>query len=102
MILTSPVYKNINKKTQIFGFELFDSFLVLASFALLNFILGGSLFAWIISGGVALILYFGKKDKPEGYLLDSLQFIASPKVFSASFSDFEWKPFFKEKLCRKR
>lgn len=101
MILQSPVYKNINKKTQIFGFELFDSFLVLATFAILNFILAGSIFTWFITASVAVILYFGKKDKPEGFLLDSLQFIASPKVFSASSPDFEWVPF-KKISCQKR
>jgi len=101
VILQSPVYKNINKKTQIFGFELFDCFLVLSAFAILNFILGGSLFSWIISGCVGLILYYGKKDKPENYLLDSLQFMASQKVFSASAPDFEWKSYFKENLCQK-
>lgn len=97
MLLTSRVYKNINKKTLIFGFELFDCFLILATFAILNFVLGGSLVAWIVPVIVMIILYFGKKNRPEGYLLDLVQFLAAPKVFSASYSDFEYSPYFFKK-----
>ena len=96
MLLSSHVPKNINRKTLIFGFELFDLFLVLSSFAILNFFLIGSLFSWIITVIIAMGLYFGKKDKPEGFLLDYLQNLFSPKVFSASYPDFLFHPYLKK------
>jgi hypothetical protein len=93
MLLTSRVHKNINSKTLIFGFELFDCFLILATCAILNFVLGASLIAWIVPALVTVILYFGKKDRPEGYLLDLVQFWAASKVLSASYPDFEYRPY---------
>ena len=98
MLLTSRVHKNINSKTLIFGFEIFDCFLILAAFAILNFVLGGSLLAWIVPALVAIILYFGKKDRPEGYLPDLIQFLAASKVLSASYPDIEYSPYFSGKV----
>ena len=94
MLLRSHVPKNIDRKTMLFGLELFDCFAVLTLFAVLNFIFNGSIISWIAPAILALVLYFGKRGKPEGYLLHYLQYLTAPKVFSASEPDFEFRPYF--------
>lgn len=41
MLKTSEVYKCLDKKTLIFGFEMLDLFLVFSVLAILNFVLSG-------------------------------------------------------------
>lgn len=95
MLLQSRVPKHINSKSAAFGFDLFDCFLILSTFSVLNFLLSGSLLGWILSALIAVILRFGKKDKPDGYLLDLFQFYFAPKVLSASYPG-KIKPYLKD------
>ncbi len=84
---TSKVYRCLEKKTLVFGFEVVDLFVAFSLLAILNFILRGCaykfLFAWGPSLGLALFLRLGKAGKPENYLLHLARSYFIPTVFSA-------------------
>lgn len=84
---TSEVYRCLEKKTLVFGFEILDLFVVFSCLALLNFVLRGVpykfVFTWGPSAALALGLKFGKAGKPENYLLHLVRFYLMPVVFSA-------------------
>lgn len=84
---TSEVYRCLEKKTLIFGFELIDIFMVFSLMAVLNFILGDMpyklLFTWGPAILAALLLRLGKAGKPDNYLKHLAQFYFSPGVLSA-------------------
>ncbi|MGZ3783877.1 MAG: hypothetical protein ACXVC3_05040 [Bdellovibrio sp.] len=46
---------------------------------------------WIPSAALAAILYFGKKGKPENYLLHWIRFQFTPASFSAFSDSSQWK-----------
>ncbi len=84
---TSEVYRCLEKKTLIFGFEIVDLFVVFSFLAILNFIFKGLTYKFYFSWGpalaLALILRMGKAGKPENYLLHLARHLLSPTLFSA-------------------
>lgn len=84
---TSTVYRCLDKKTLIFGFELVDLFLVFTVLAFLNLMLGSVpykfLFTWGPSISLALFIKLIKCGKPDNYLLHLLRAQFRPKVLSA-------------------
>lgn len=84
---TSEVYRCLEKKTLIFGFEILDLFLIFFVLAVLNFILGDVAYKFFFTWGPAialgLTLKWGKAGKPENYILHLIRFYSSPGVFSA-------------------
>ena len=85
MLKTSEVYRCLDKKTLIFGFEVVDLFLVFSVLAFLNFILSGLKYKFFCTWGpaisLALFLRLGKSGKPENYLLHLARYHLSPGVF---------------------
>lgn len=83
---TSEVYRCLEKKSLVFGFEVVDLFFVFCLLAVLNFVLGGVpyklFFTWGPSLLLALFLRLGKAGKPENYLLHLARSYLSPVVFS--------------------
>lgn len=83
---TSEVYRCLEKKTLVFGFEIVDLFVVFSCLAILNFIFRGVPYKFFISWGpalgLALFLRLGKAGKPENYLLHLARAKLSPIVFS--------------------
>jgi len=86
---TSEVYRCLEKKTLIFGFEILDLFLVFVLLSLLNVLFKEVpykfLFTWGPSLLLGLTLRLSKRGKPENYLLHLARFQLQPKVFSAFF-----------------
>lgn len=86
-IKTSEVYRCLEKKTLVFGFEMLDLFAVFTVFALLSLILSGIHYKAVLTWGptlaLALFLRFGKSGKPENFLLHWVHFQFSPGVLSA-------------------
>jgi len=84
---TSTVYRCLDKKTYVFGFEVVDLFLVFTVLALLNFILGHVaykfLFTWGPTLSLALFIKIIKRGKPDNYLLHLIRGYFQPKILSA-------------------
>jgi hypothetical protein len=84
---TSEVYRCLEKKTLIFGFEMIDLFAVFLLLALSNFFFSGLrykvLWTWAPALALALFLRLGKAGKPENYLLHWVRYQISPGVLSS-------------------
>lgn len=84
---TSQVYRTLQKKTLVFGFEIVDLFAVFLVLAFLNLILKTVAYKFIWTWGpalsLALFLRIGKAGKPENYLLHLVRFYFLPSVFAA-------------------
>lgn len=84
---TSEVYRCLEKKTLVFGFEIVDLFLVFSLLAILNFILGSIpykfFWTWGPSLALGLSLRLGKAGKPDNYLAHLARYHFSPGIFSS-------------------
>lgn len=83
----SQVHRNLDSKVKILGMELFDIILVGAVASTMNLIFGQTQLAGPLVFGLpallALIIYLGKRGKPERYLQDFIRFSILPGVFFA-------------------
>ncbi len=100
---TTPVSKCLDKKLLIMGFEIPDLLAVFFLLAVLNFLFGSSgnalLLVWLPSITLAVILRYGKRGKPENYLLHWMRYQISSGAYSA-FKDattFELPPTIKRR-----
>ncbi len=84
---TSTVYKCLEKKTLILGFEVIDLFVMSVLLCLLNFIFADSnlklFFTFGPVGILALLLRVMKMGKAENYLLHWLRFQFTPGIYRA-------------------
>ncbi len=84
---TSTVYRCLDKKTLVFGYELVDLFLVFTVLAFLNLVCGSIaykfLFTWAPSISLAIFIKMIKRGKPDNYLLHFLRNFFQPKFLSA-------------------
>ncbi len=84
---TSVVYRCLDKKSMVFGFEIVDLFLVFSVLAFLNFILGSIqykfFFTWGPSVALALFIRLMKRGKPENYLQHLAKYYFDSKVLYA-------------------
>ena len=90
-LFTSRVYRNLEMKLKIAGFDAFDVLLILLFSGIMNLIFGGTAlgiyFVFILPGLIMAILYFGKKNKPDGFLERFVRFYFLPAFFKAGGSD---------------
>lgn len=84
---TSTVYRCLDKKSMVFGFELVDLFLIFSVLAFLNFVLGSVqykfFFTWGPSIALALFIRLMKRGKPENYLQHLAKFYFDERVLYA-------------------
>lgn len=84
---TSDVYRCLDKKALVLGFEIVDLLAVFLFLSVLNFLFRGLPYkffiTWVPALGVALFLKLGKAGKPENYLLHWVRFQFIPIVFSS-------------------
>lgn len=84
---TSEVYRCLEKKTLVFGFEILDLFLVFAALAILNLLFGKLPYKFFLTWGPALalgaFLRIAKRGKPDNFLAHWLKFQFAPGVLSA-------------------
>ena len=88
---TSRVYRNLEMKLKIAGFDAFDFLLILLFSGIMNLIFGGTAlgiyFVFILPGLIMAVLYFGKRNKPEGFLKRFIRFYFLPACFKAGESE---------------
>ena len=79
--------KCLQKKSLVWGFEIFDLFMLVTFFTILNFVFGTAqykLFYTAIPTLVAAVaLRVGKADKPDNYLQHLVRHFYTPKVISS-------------------
>lgn len=84
---STPVSKCLDKKTLILGFEMPDLLIVFMLLAVLNFLFGQTnqklLLVWLPPLVLAAVLRYGKKGKPENFIVHWVRFQISPGVYSA-------------------
>lgn len=82
---TSNVYKCLEKKTLILGFEIIDLFALMMILSVLNFVTGSSewkfFLTWIPIILIGAVLRIAKKGKPDQFLVHWLRFQVLPGVF---------------------
>ena len=97
MLNASKVPRALESKTKLFGFELGDVLAVFLYLSTSNFIFGHTrLKALMVWGGTALIaalVYFVKRNKPDGYLQHWGEFKRTPGILSAGIPDTEYTPY---------
>lgn len=83
----TPVSKCLDKKLQMFGFEMPDLLAIFLSLSILNLIFGSHpyklFFVWIPPLALAVTLRVSKRGKPDNFLIHWLRFQMSPGVYSA-------------------
>ncbi len=82
MLKTSTVHRKLDAKFKIGGIEAADLLAVLLLAAVMNLFFGRISFGPIFIFGLPALLfcslYFGKRGKPDGYLLHAVKYILSP------------------------
>lgn len=83
----NPVSKCLDKKTLIWGFEMADLIIVFLSLAFLNLLFGDTdnklLLVWLPPFLLALVLRYGKKGRPENYLVHLIRYQFSSGIYCA-------------------
>lgn len=84
---TEPVSRSLDRKLQMFGFEVPDILAIFLVLAILNLVFGNAqyklLYTWTPALVLAAVLRIGKRGKPDGFLLHFAKFHLGPKYFSA-------------------
>ena len=86
-IQTSSVHRNLDAKMKILGFEAMDLLFVMIVAAVMNLFFGQSSFSVVFVFFTPLlllmILFFGKKNKPDDYLIHLLRYHIQDDFMSA-------------------
>ena len=84
---TVTVSRCLDKRLSMFGFEVADLFIILFTLSLLNVLFGASslkpITVWVPTAAMAILLRYGKRGRPENFLLHWFRFQMMPAVFSA-------------------
>jgi hypothetical protein len=82
-----PVSKCLDKKLMMLGYEMPDLLAIFLVLSTLNFLFGQTQFrfflVWLPTISLAALLRFGKRGKPDGFLLHWLRYQMKPGVYSA-------------------
>ena len=83
----AKTYRCLERKATIMGFELFDILIIGTTISLTNFFIGEVPFRLLITWTPALVLAgvlrYGKRGKPENFLVHWLRFKVGPNYYSA-------------------
>jgi hypothetical protein len=83
------VSKCLDKRLILFGFEVYDLLAIFLTLSILNLVFGQVhtgmklLFVWLPTIVMALILHYGKKGKPDMYLVHWVRYQIKPGTLSA-------------------
>jgi hypothetical protein len=91
----TSVSQSLDRRLKMFGFEVPDLLAIFITLSILNFVFGQTgmklLFVWLPSVAVAGVLYFGKRGKPDNYLIHWLRYQVKPGVYSAFSPPTKWE-----------
>jgi len=97
-LFVSRVPRSLENKTKLFGFELADLLLIFLYLSISNLVFGSTRLkfpmVWLGTLGIAILLYFSKRNKPDHYLQHWGEQMRSPGVLSAGKMDTEYQPYF--------
>ena len=83
----TPVSQGLDRKLKMFGLEVPDILAIFITLSILNFVFGQTslklFLVWLPTALVAGVLYFGKRGKPDNYLIHWLRFQFKPGTYSA-------------------
>jgi hypothetical protein len=83
----TAVSKCLDRKLILFGYEVFDLLAIFMALSILNLVFGQTplkwLFVWLPTLALALLLRYGKRGKPEKYMIHWVRFQIRPGVYSA-------------------
>lgn len=100
MLRTTSVAKCLDKRLTVLGFEVLDLLAIFFLLALLHLFLGDLgnqlVLVWMPTGALSLLLWFGKRGKPENYLIHWVRFHLKPGRISAFETAKRWKPYKEE------
>lgn len=93
MLKTSTVHRKLDAKFKIGGIEATDLLSVLILAAVMNLFFGqfsfGPLFIFGLPAILFCTLYFGKRGKPENYLIHAIKYYVSSGELKAGLKDFD-------------
>ncbi|MBI2711754.1 MAG: hypothetical protein HYX41_02660 [Bdellovibrio sp.] len=91
---TTSVAKCLDKRLLLFGFEVMDVLAIFLTLSILNLVFGQTpfkiVFVWIPTAALAAVLHFGKKGKPDNYLVHWLRFQMKPGTYKAFPDASDW------------
>ncbi len=98
MLLHSSVPRALESRTKMFGFELADLLIIFIYLSLSNLLFGQTTLkfpvVWLGTFLIAGVLYFVKRNRPEGFLQHLGEYLRKPKTFSAAMPDIEYTNYF--------
>ena len=90
-LLTTKVPRALEMKSKLFGYELPDLLFIFFNLAITNLVFGGTSLryplVWGTTLGLALVLYFAKRGRPDGYIQHLGEFIVRPAYYAAGRPD---------------
>ncbi len=94
-IRTTAVSKCLDRKLKVMGFEVVDLFAIFLTISILNFVFGNTSFkvilVWLPAVTLAAVLYFGKRGKPDNYLMHWLRYQYFPSNYAAFVEPSRWQ-----------
>jgi len=84
---SSQVHRNLDGKIKVMGLEAPDLIFVLLVAAIMNLLFGQTRFVLLTVFGIPsfllVVLYIGKKGKPQDYLIHLIRYFFTPGFYSA-------------------
>lgn len=100
MLLLSSVPRALESRTRIFGFELADLLIIFLYLSISNLLLGQTRLkfpvVWLGTISIAAVLFFIKRNRPDGFLQHYGEYHRKPKVYSAALPDTEYQSYFEK------
>lgn len=90
-LLTTKVPRALEIKSKLFGYELPDLLLIFFNLAITNLVFGGTSLryplVWGTTLGLALLLYFAKRGRPDNFIQHFGEFLIRPAYYAAGATD---------------
>ena len=79
----STVHRGLDVRMKVGGMEALDLIAALILAATLNILQFPTLFVIGVPAFILIVLYFGKRNKPDGFLVHLIRFYMTPGLYSA-------------------
>ncbi len=92
-LFTSVVYRNLDSKIKIVGLEALDLIVILLIASVMNLIFGQTplalYFVFLLPTFLGALLYFGKRNKPDNFLVHFLKYYLEEGLIEANSQNCE-------------